>query len=183
MEGLILIIVAILSAVVLLLYMNQRRYQQIDHGYLIDQEAQEQRFNERMRYLEQMIADMAHYESKRKQELDSALETAKSELAQRVERARGEIISDVLNHPDDVDAVLIKHCGILPGEISGTPAPERRQPKANDNLVRFLRSPRQQQIAELLELGYSHQDVSRMTGVSCHEVDLVSSIIFRQESA
>jgi len=50
-------------------------------------------------------------------------------------------------------------------------------------MVRFLKSPRQQQIAEALELGYTSQEVSRLLGVSRHEVELVSAIIFKNKSA
>ena len=51
------------------------------------------------------------------------------------------------------------------------------------NLVRFRQGKRQARISGLLESGYAPGEVSKMLGVSRHEVDIVSSIALPKQLA
>lgn len=167
----------------LYLAINQHKYQRMDPSRVIDDDLHEKQFDKRLRYLEQLIADLAKLEAKKRSELDRVVAKAKLDLEAQVEEARSEIVSHVLLCPEDVDGALLKHAGIHQGQDSRKPSNPEPRLGNNRSMVNFLRSPRQREIAELLELGYTHQDTSRMLAVSRHEIDLVASIIFSEKSA
>ncbi len=180
-----LVLLTLLGGAVLYLANNQNKFQRVDHARVLDDDLREKQLDTRLKYLEQLIADLATLGKEKRSELDRVVSTAKQELGSQIEEARGEIINQVLMQPEDVDAALLKHSGISHGQFLAEPTKvEPRQVNPNDtSMLNFLRSPRQREIAELLESGYSHQDISRMLAVSCHEIDLVASIIFSEESA
>ena len=190
MEGLqflTLVMVALLGGVVLYLAYSLKNYQRIDHGRVLDDDRRQQQTEQRVRYLEQLLSDIAEHEHKRSAQFDEVVRQARQDFAAEVDRARDEIISRVVMRPEEADAMLLKYTGVEPG----TPSSEPSHPEVeisvidaepdSESLVSFLRSERQRNIAELLELGYTHQDVSRMLGVSRHEIELVDSIIFHPE--
>ena len=83
-----------------------------------------------------------------------------------------------------MDNLLLRESGAeMPRPVASGPRRPGQAAGENRNMVNFLKSPRQQRIAEQLELGYTSQDVSRMLGVSRHEVELVASIIFRDHKS
>jgi len=180
----VLLLLAVLSGVVMYLLVSRRHFQRIDYGGLLDQEERQRRLQVRIEQLEQMIGDLAQYDQKRRQELEFFVSAAKEELAAMVGRARSDIVNEVLNNPERIDSLLLHESGARRETSSAVP-PEHHRPEPDNtpNMVRFLKSPRQQQIAEALELGYTSQEVSRLLGVSRHEVELVSAIIFKNKSA
>lgn len=178
-----LVLLTLLGGAVLYLAVNQQKYQRMDPSRVLDDDLRERQFEKRLRYLEQLIADLAKLETTKRSELDRVVAAAKQDLGEQVEDARSEIVSHVLLCPEDVDGALLKHAGIHQGQDSPTSAHPEPRLANNPSMVNFLRSPRQREIAELLELGYTHQDTSRMLAVSRHEIDLVASIIFSEKSA
>ena len=90
------------------------------------------------------------------------------------------LVREVLSQGQTYDELLMSQQGITLGtgtELNGDSTP------ANSNLVRFFKNPRQHRIAEMLELGHTPAEVARFLGVSRHEVDLVGSILFNEQSA
>lgn len=185
MEGLILVFLALLAGVVLYLVLSQRNFQRIDYGHLILQEERERQLNTRLQQAEALLSTLREYEAARKLELEQFVSAAKRELAEEVAAARGTIVSEVLDRPGAYDMLLLADTGVAPlKQRPPAPAPQpQRLPERNSNLGRFCRSPHQQRIAEMLECGFSHQEVSRDLGVSRTEVELVSSIIFSDKTA
>lgn len=175
----VLLLVALLAGAVLYLLITSRHYQRVDYSFLLDQEERQRRLQSRIRQLEQMIGDLAAYDRRRRRELDHAVKDAKRELGRMIHAARNDIVDEVLNEPRRVDNLLLRESGaeLRRPDPAGRERPGSKRDE-NRNMLNFLKSPRQQRIAEQLELGYSSQDVSRMLGVSRHEVELVASIIF-----
>lgn len=191
MEGLTLVFLALLAGVVLYLVLGQQRFQRVDYSHLLLQEERERQTLARLEHAERLLADLHQYERQRRRELDELIARAGAELAHQVDRAREDITAQVLNHPEVYDRLLAAHSGL---EDAAQPAQTepvcyagsrgaRAGAQGSPSLVRFLRSPRQQQIAGMLEQGFSHQAVSRELGVSRHEVELVSAIIFSEKTA
>ena len=182
----VLLLLAALAGAVMYLLVSRRHFQRVDYGALLDQEERQRRLQVRIEQLEQMLGDLAEYDLRRRQELEFFVAAAKEELAAMVGRARSEIIDEVLNRPERIDSLLLHESGAGVDPVVQPPAqPRAGRPERDDspNMVRFLKSERQQQIAEALELGYTSQEVSRLLGVSRHEVELVSAIIFKNRSA
>jgi hypothetical protein len=190
-EGLTLVFLALLAGVVLYLVLGQRHFQRVDYGHLLMQEERERQTLARLEHAERLLADLRQYDRERRRELDELVARAGAELAHQIDRAREDITAQVLNHPEVYDHLLEARSGLesgvqpAPGEpVRGANSRAARAgAQGNPSLVRFLRSPRQQQIAGMLELGFNHQAVSRELGVSRHEVELVSAIIFSEKTA
>jgi hypothetical protein len=184
-EGLTLVFLALLAGVVLYLVLNQRNFQRIDYSHLILQEEQERQLSARLKQAEDLLTTLREYEHARKLELEHFVAAAMRELADEVAQARGSIVSEVLDRPGAYDMLLLADTGVAPiAPPSLQPQPQAlRAPEHNTNLGRFRRSPHQQRIAEMLECGFTHQEVSRDLGVSRTEVELVSSIIFSEKTA
>ena len=185
MEGLTLVFLALLAGVVLYLVLSQRNFQRIDYGHLIQQEDRERQLNARLEQAETLLATLREYEYARKLELEQFISAAKQELADEIAAARNAIVSEVLDRPGAYDMLLLADTGAAP--IKPQPALlEPQTPPAlnsNPNTMRFCRSPYQQRIAEMLECGFTHQEVSRDLGVSRTEVELVNAIIFSEKMA
>lgn len=187
MEGLLLLVLVLLGGVVLYLALSQRQYQRIDYTYLITQEERERQVTARLEHLERLLAEFIEYENRRRAELDQLIAAARQSLAQQVGEAQQTIVRNVLGQPSEMDRLLLKHSGAQPAEATPPqplpPTPVESPGEENPQLVNFLKGPRQQQIAEMLELGHTSHDVSRILGVSRHETELVASIIFRARPA
>ena len=179
----LLLTLVLVAGAVLFLYLNQRNFQRVDYGHLIDDEERERRLNARLRHLEDLLSELARYEQLRREDLDSLLSAAQQRLAEEIAGAKQHIVTDVLSRPAEMDFLLMRAAQAEPpAQLSQallSPATEEQ----SVNMLRFLKSPRQRQIAELLEQGYRQAEVCRMLGVSGCEVDLVSSIIFGAKSA
>ena len=176
MDAVILILLALLAGVVLWLALSQRQYQRVDYGALVDQEERERQLARRMEHLDRLISDLIAYERERRAELDALVVNTRTELQRQVESAKAEIVREVLSQGQTYDELLLSQQG-LPA------ARENTTSQSNPNLVRFLKNPRQHRIAEMLELGHTPAEVARFLGVSQHEVDLVGSIMFSEQSA
>lgn len=180
MDAVILILLALLAGVVLWLVLSQRNFQRVDYGAMVDQEERERQLARRMEHLDRLIADLIAYERERRAELDALVDNTRAELLKQVEDAKAEIVREVLSQGQTYDQLLMSQQGIAQDASrlldTGTAA-------ANSNLVRFFKNPRQHRIAELLELGHTPAEVARFLGVSQHEVDLVGSILFSEQSA
>lgn len=178
---LVLLILAVLSGAVLYLLASRRHYQRIDYSQLVEQEIERRHLAGRLEHLEQLIGDLAEYDRRRRRELDAFASETRSELALSIRQAREEIIEEVLANPARWDSLLLENSGAQPV------VPQRllHQEVAEENpqLQNCLRGQRQQQIAEMLELGHPAPEVARALGISRHEVDLVSSLIFKTRSA
>jgi hypothetical protein len=184
-EGLILVFLALLAGVVLYLVLSQRNFQRLDYSHLLQQEERERQIIARLKQAEALLATLREYEQARRLELDRFVAAAKQEIVEEVAAARGSIVAGVLNSPQAFDQLLLAETGSSPINSPCASAP-RQLPgvrSENHHLVRFLRSPQQQRIAEMLECGFSHQEVSRDLGVSRTEVGLVSAIIFSEKTA
>lgn len=189
-EGLTLVFLALLAGVVAYLALNLRHYQRVDYGNLVEQEQLKHQLESRIAHLEQLITRLAELEQIRRAELDSMLDQAKTDLRTEVQQAREQILSEVLEHPATLDEYLFRESARRPSGLppvsdphcvpSGAVTRDRREVPGVP-LQRMLQSPRQQQVAELLELGYSHQDISRILTVSRHEVELIASLLFQEE--
>ncbi len=180
MDAVILIMLALVAGVVLWLVLSQRQFQRVDYGAMVDQEERERQLARRMEHLDRLIADLIAYERERRAELDALVINTRAELRQQVEQAKADIVCEVLSQGRTYDELLMSQQGIEPGirvEQDSGASP------ANSNLVRFFKNPRQHRIAELLELGHTPAEVARFLGVSQHEVDLVGSILFSEQSA
>jgi hypothetical protein len=178
----VLLILAVLAGAVLYLLASRRHYQRVDYSRLVEQEIERRHLAGRLDRLEQLIGDLAEYDKRRRRELDAFARETRNEMVERIRRAHDEIVSEVLTNPTRWDQLLLEKSG------AQLPEPEPQLiaaavPDANPQLMRFLRGPRQKQIAELLELGNPAAEVVRALGVSRHEVDLVSAIIFKTKSA
>ena len=182
MESIILILLALLTGVVLWLVLSQRNFQRVDYGAYIDQEERDRQLARRMEHLDHLISDLVAYERQRRDELAAMVDSARRDLEQQVQQAKAEIIRDVLSRGGSYDELLASEHGVKLPPVPPS-ASQRTVGGGNENLVKFLRSPRQRQIAEMLELGHTPHEVSRFLGVSKHEVDMVGSIIFSGESA
>jgi hypothetical protein len=180
MDAVILILMALLAGVVLWLVLNQRHFQRVDYGTLVDQEERDRQLARRMEHLDRLIGDLIAYERERRAELDALVATTRTELSREVEQAKADIVREVLSQGQTYDELLMAQQGVAPGQSRPQQPPE--QPAANANLVRFFKNPRQHRIAELLELGHTPAEVARFLGVSQHEVDLVGSIIFSESA-
>ena len=180
----ILVCLALLAGAVLYLLASRRHYQRVDYARLIDEEHWEKRLKARLDRLEQLLTDLADYDRRRREELDTFAAEARRELADQVRRAREEIVSEVLMRPDGWDRLLYDHSGAgvpsVPGPdaATGLAAAGREAPAP-----RTLRGKRQQGIRELLEQGHSAQQISRLLGVSRHEVELVAAFVFTERDA
>jgi hypothetical protein len=185
LEGITLIFLTLLSGVVLYLVLNQKNYQRVDYSHLITQEERERHLMARVEHAERMIGDLVAFERKQRQDMEALIDLAGQELTTRIAKAREQVLKEVLDDPAQYDRILANSNRLT--DLPAAPNPEHRSVSAagggNPNLVRFVRSARQQQIAEMLELGFTHQEVSRTLGVSRHEVELVSTIIFGAETA
>jgi signal transduction histidine kinase len=184
-EGLTLVFLALLAGVVLYLVLSQRNFQRIDYSHLLKQEDQERQLTARLKQAEDLLATLREYEHSRKLDLERFVAAAKQELATEIAAARGKIIAEVLDRPGAYDMLLLADTGVAPTPPrSPQPQPQPRSvPERNASLGQFRRSPHQQRIAEMLECGFTHQEVSRDLGVSRTEVELVSSIIFSERTA
>lgn len=182
-EGITLVFLALIAGVVLYLVLSQRNFQRIDYGHLVAQEERERQLLARLQQAEGLLLAMREYELACKLELDHFVTAAKQELAGEIRAARQFIVADVLNRPGAYDQLLLSDTGALPATRPFAAAPAAYAQRENPNLLRFLHSPLQQRIAEMLECGFSHQEVSRELGVSRTEVELVSAIIFSEKSA
>lgn len=185
MEGLILVFLALLAGVVLYLVLSQRGYQRLDYSHLIQQEERERRTAARLKQAEALLAALKEYDHARRAELDRFISAAKQEIADEVTAARQSIVAGVLNSPSAYDQLLLAETGASvtqPSRSAGRPATTQVH---NDTgqFGRFLRSPQQQRIAEMLECGFTPQEVSRDLGVSRTEIGLVSSLIFSEKTA
>ena len=179
---LVLLILAVLSGAVLYLLASRRHYQRIDYSRLVEQEIERRHLAGRLDRLEQLISDLAEYDSRRRRELDAFARETRTELVELIKRAREEIVDEVLASPTRWDSLLLESSGAQP---AGPPRQPSRAPDPEENaqLMRFRRGSRQQQIAELLELGHAAPEVARALGISRHEVELVSALIFKTRSA
>jgi hypothetical protein len=184
-EGLTLVFLALLAGVVLYLVLSQRSFQRVDYSHLVQQEERERQTIARLKQAEALLATLREYEQARRLELDRFVAAAKHEIVEEVASARSAIVSSVLNAPDTYDQLLLAETGSLPIDTTqpGSALLTPRPGGENHHLLRFLRSPQQQRIAEMLECGFSHQEVSRDLGVSRTEVGLVSAIIFSEKTA
>lgn len=172
----VVLLLAVLCCAVLILYLNQRQYQRIDFSSLLNQEEDQRRLESRIAYLEQLIADLAEFEQFRRQELDELITGTRSALEDQVTQAKHAIVHELLKSPERMDTML------LDSAASATRGPASA-PAAKAALLPNLKSttannPRQRQIAELLEDGFAENEVAYLLGISRHEVDLVSSIVF-----
>jgi len=190
MDGMVLVILALLGGVVLYLALSQRLYQRIDYSYLITQEEKEKQVASRLAHLEKMLGKLNAHEQHYRDELEKLIADTRQALDIQVGEAKNTILREVLGQPNELDRLLFKHSGTesrahqKPSRVPpASPSHHSRTVGENQQLVNFLKGPRQQQIAEMLELGYSPQDASRMLGVSLHETELVESIIFTTKSA
>lgn len=185
MEGLTLVFLALLAGVVLYLVLSQRNFQRIDYGYLIQQEERERQLIARLQQAENLLNTIREYERSRKLELERFVVAAKQELAEEIAAARGTIVSEVLERPGAYDMLLLADTGASPITPHAAPhcPPQPHRLEASRSMGRFYRNPHQQRIAEMLECGFTHQEVSQNLGVSRTEVELVSSIIFSERTA
>lgn len=185
MEGLILVFMALLAGVVLYLLLSQRSFQRVDYSHLVQQEERERQTAARLKQAEALLATLREYEQARRLELDRFVAAAKQEIVEEVAAARGSIVAGVLNSPEAYDQLLLAETGSSPlgSALASAPMQIPGVRSENHHLVRFLRSPQQQRIAEMLECGFTHQEVSRDLGVSRTEVGLVSAIIFGEQTA
>jgi hypothetical protein len=173
--GLLLVILAVLAGAVLHLFLNQRNFQRVDYARLLDQEERHHVEQTRQAQLEQLVGDLARLEQRRRHELESLIERAEDRLESNVCEAKQRLIGQLLAEPRQLDGLLCASSG-----VHTVPLPLARpvSDPANPQLLRFLRNPRQLQIAELLERGMAEQEVAHSLGLSGHEVELVSAIIF-----
>jgi hypothetical protein len=183
-EGITLVFLALIAGVVLYLVLSQRSFQRVDYGHLLAQEERERQLITRLQQAEDLLLTIREYELSRRLELEQFVTATKRELVEEIAAARRSIVSEVLNRPGAYDQLLLADTGVLPaGKPQGGMPLTQPATRENANLVRFLHSPHQQRIAEMLECGFSHQEVSRELGVSRTEVELVSAIIFNEKSA
>jgi DNA-binding NarL/FixJ family response regulator len=184
---LVLLILALLAGAVLYLLASRRHYQRTDYSRLVEQDVEREQLNARLRRLEQLIADLAEYDRRRRSELEAFARETRAELAAEIQRAREQIVAEVLASPERWEDLLLQQSGALPPAPPPTTTEpviaEDTQAPENPQLLRFLKGPRQRRIAELLEQGLGAQDVARQLSVSRHEVDLVSAIMFKTKSA
>jgi hypothetical protein len=190
---LVLLILALLAGAVLYLLASRRHYQRTDYAGLVEQDTEREQLKARLKRLEQLLADLAEYDRRRRSELEAFAREVRAELAAEIRRAREEITAEVLADPRRWEQLLLQQSGAqypadeAPGAPSFARMPQPAAPgdSAGDNpqLLRFLNSPRQQRIAELLEQGLGAQEVAQQLNVSRHEVDLVSALMFRTKSA
>ena len=190
MEGITLVFLAVLAGVVVYLALNLRSFQRVDYSHLVEQEQLRQQIETRITYLEDLIARLAELERTRRDEMDAVLAAAKGELKAEVGQARQKILREVLERPATMDELLLHETTVsqaIPA-VADDPQASRRASVARSwreapSIPQALmtHSPRQQHVTELLELGYTHQDISRILGVSRHEVELVASLLFHEE--
>jgi len=175
---LVLILLAILAGAVLYLLTSRRHYQRVDYSRLIEQEEESRRMAARLERLEQLLAQLTEYDEQRRAEMGAFIDQAKAELATQIQQAHRQIAEEILSHPTGWDQLLLDRAGAEP------PATAADQPdQAKAQLGNFKHGSRQFKIAELLELGYTPQEVSRELGVSRHEVELISAMIFKIKSS
>lgn len=180
----ILVCLALLAGAVLYLLTSRRHYQRIDYSRLIAEENWEKRLKARLDRLEQLLTDLAEYDRRRREELDSFAAEARRELADQVRHAREEIVSEVLMRPDGWDRLLYDHSGAgLPPAAGPEPVARSTAAERIAPAPRTLHGSRQQGIRELLEQGHTAQQISRLLGVSRHEVELVAAFVFTERDA
>ncbi|MCH7472481.1 hypothetical protein IIA79_05965, partial [bacterium] len=80
MDGLVVILLLILSGVVFYLVLSQGRFQRVDYSSLIDQEENEQRGKARQAHLERMIAEQAASFERGRQELERMIARAQEQI-------------------------------------------------------------------------------------------------------
>jgi len=189
---LVLLILALLAGAVLYLLASRRHYQRIDYSRLVEQDVEREQLTARLKRLEQLISDLAEYDRRRRSELEAFARETREQLAAEIRRAREELVAEVLADPQRWEQLLLDKSGAQPPETPPEPAmpAPSLEPAAqlsgegeNPQLLRFLKGPRQRRIAELLEQGLSAQEVAQLTGLSRHEVDLVSALMFKTQSA
>jgi len=161
----VLLLLAVLAGAILLLFLNQRNFQRVDYSALINEEEHQRRLNTRLAYVEQLIARLLDLEQQRGGELNRLVERARIDLETQVQQARQQITTELLSRPAQLDFVLLRNAGAPTEPVA--PAPPR-----------VLTTARQRRIAEMLEEGYDAREVAQMLGISCHEVELVSSLTF-----
>ena len=179
-----LLLIALLAGAVLYLFINQRGFQRIDYRSLIDQEEQERRLQARLAYIEQLIADFAAYDRRRRQELEQLAEHARAEVAQQLSSARSRLADEILRDAAAVDHLILTQAHTRrsrSAQLPREPMPGDR--RGNANVRRFLDGQRQQQIAGLLEEGYDPREVARILGISRQEVEMISALVFNARSA
>jgi len=179
---LVLLILALLAGAVLYLLASRRHYQRIDYSRLVEQDTEREQLLARLRHLEQLIGDLAEYDRRRRTELEAFARETRAELAAQIKRARVELSAEILESSARWEQLLLQQSGAPPPAAAEAAAGATAAPDS-PQMLRFLKSPRQQRIAELLELGHTAQEVSQLSGVSRHEVELVSAIIFKTRSA
>lgn len=177
---LVLLILALLAGCVLYLLITRRNYQRVDYSRLVEQEIERRQLLARLERLEQLISDLGEYDRRRRGELEAFAAETKRELAEQLKRARSELSAEILDKPGRWEQLLLQESGAQPATAGVQPEPaETADAAESPQMRRFLNSPRQQRIAELLELGHTAQEVSQQLSVSRHEVELVAAIIFK----
>ncbi|MBN2081248.1 hypothetical protein JW859_03465 [bacterium] len=175
---LVLILLAMLAGAVLYLLTSRRHYQRVDYSQLIEQEEERRRMAARVERLEQLLARLVEYDRQRRAELGAFIDEAKTELAAQIKQAHRQIAEEILSRPAGWDQFLLDRAGVEPPGVLADDADEKLT-----QVVNFKHGSRQFRIAELLELGFTPQEVSRELGVSRHEVELISAMIFKTKSA
>ena len=182
MEGLLLVFLALLAGIVLYLVLSQRHFQRVDYSQLVSQEEAERRMEARLEHVQRLVRELRAHDEEHRREMGRMVADAQEALSACVSSTRDQIIREVCAQPEKLDALLLSAASSACDTWREEPRPVRNIP-GNPNLVRFLRSPRQQRIAELLEQGLGPQEISRRLGVSSHEVHLVGQILFGEKSA
>lgn len=171
----------LLGGVVLYLFVNQWNFQRFDHKHLIDHEEQQNRLESRIKHLEKLISELKDFEHSKREELEYFVMAAKAEIADKVREAQDEIVGEVINQPDMLDRMLMNQALTRQSDAAMQQVPPRAKTPPRSHPA--LHSARQRQVAELLEQGFTHDEVAKSTGVSGQEIEMVASIIFDTRSA
>jgi len=175
-----LLLMTLLAGAVVYLFLNQRHFQRVDYGHLLDQEERLRQLDARIAHLERLIADLALLEQKRRQELDQFVAETKNDLRQQLAQAQQQQAERAVGS-------LPHAVGIPMGWELEPPSACQHEPVELPSAVEVpLAMPtaswRQQEVIELLEQGCDHQDISRLLGVSRHEIKLVETMLFGSHS-